>query len=1160
MIDHQDGDLLVSAAAGSGKTAVLVERVIRMVTDPDHPVPLSRMLIVTFTNAAADQMKTKIENALTRKIEEKQTQTDPYLEEQLRTVPAAHIQTNHSFSLFVLRQYITRIPGLDPGFRVADEAEAQLLKINVLRDTLEALYSQALQIEPSDEAKDFLTLVDCYGGRTQDQSIENLILDIYEFMESEPDPLGWLSRSVMITDPERPLDIGQLCELPLIALKRSLERMIREYQDIILAAPEGSKKETDKLEEFAGYLRSVFEAVSSTKGRDLYQFLSDISWPRATYKFKWYPDGDKKRNKLYDKIKEQTISLISLLDLYYNDEAKQLTRDYLFPAMRGLETLIRTFTQNLRNEKNRRNLLEIGDFEHYTLELLNDPSICDDLRNAFDYIFVDEYQDCNRIQETILQKIARKDKNGQSSNLFMVGDIKQSIYGFRQADPGLFLEKYKTYGTIPSTRRLLLSNNFRSDPKILDAVNFLFRRLMIEEVGGLAYGKEEELVAGLDKGIENADVQMCVLTGPELSSEELIIREAQETARMIREEILSGTKAGQIVILMRSTTYAMHYQQALKDLGISFISDSSENFYETREIQTVVSLLQVIDNPRQDIPLLGVLLSGIGCFTEDDLGKLRISDPEGSLYEALVIYPEKGSDPTLVQKVNEFLSDLSEWRKQSRILGIRDLIWYLYRQTGIYLYFMSMDRGIERTANLDLMIRKADSFEKGTFHGLYAFLQYIEQLNKNRQEEAEARTGVEGLDAVRLMTIHKSKGLEFPVVFLVGLGRDFNTKDLGGTLQMHSRFGLGLNLVDPVHNTSMDSVYTTMIRNEKRKELMAEELRLLYVAMTRAQRKLYLVGSVSEDFSFAQEEESAIKDAQEAVLYARDYLSQIEWVLQSEGCAPFPVQVIEVDEADDTDTADEPGQKEAAGMETSSGEADEPIGLEERDKTRIERICYRYPHDTLGRIPQLVSVSSVKQEALAEIEEEMAEEPAAVSFEYSEEHLSGSERGTLFHNIMAMADPAMLENGQIREALEDLVRRGLIRSEDMDEIPGSWIMNWTKSELFRRMKASKEVYREEPFIMSVPISELKTISVLAKDVPDTEDGEIMIQGIIDLFFREDDGWVLADYKTDKILDETKVRGYGIQLSLYQRSIEKATGIPVKEKKLYDVRGHREISC
>ncbi|MBO4888660.1 MAG: helicase-exonuclease AddAB subunit AddA [Firmicutes bacterium] len=1141
VIDHENGDLLVSAAAGSGKTAVLVARVLRMLTDPTCPVPLSNLLIVTFTNAAAEQMKEKIEKAILSLIEN--GKGTPFLEEQLREVPSSHIQTNHAFSLFVLKQYITRIPGLDPGFRVADEAEAQLLKINVLRDSLEYFYSEALKPDPSQEAKDFLTFVDCYGGRTQDSSVEKLLLDVYRFMESEPDPSGWLSHAVRQTDPGVPVGLSSELAVFRETLIRSFDRMIGLYKEVIEDAPEKSK---EKVRDFVNQLEQVNSEIMDKTDREAYMILRDVTWPRAVYQFKWHPDGEEDRRKLYDQIKKQTQRIVSFGDLCFDPKVEELRQKYHYPAMKGLEAILRYFMDQLRKEKDRRNLIEIGDFEHYCLDLLKDPLICQDLQKQFAYIFVDEYQDCSGIQEAILQKIARRDEYGHSCNLFLVGDIKQSIYRFRQADPGLFLEKYKTYGKLASTRRLLLSRNFRSTKKILETVNFVFHYLMTEEIGGLSYGKKEELYPGIPETPDGEDVQLFVRCSEELSSEDLTREEARFTAKQIRGEILSGRRPGEIVLLMRSMTASSVYLEELKQLGIACICDSSENFYDTKEIQTVINVLRIIDNPRQDIPLLGVLLSVVGGFSEDDLGKLRIASSEGDLFEALLAFCEKGTDPQLKEKTERFLGSLTEWRTNARILTVRDLLWYLYRSTGLYLYFQSMERGRERSANLDLLIRKAESFENGTFHGLFAFLQYIEQMNKDRQEEAEAKVLETGMDTVRLMTIHKSKGLEFPVVYLAGLGRSFNMQDINSICQMHHRYGLGLPLTDADHQAQMDSVFSVLIRNEKKKEMIAEELRLLYVAMTRAMDKLVLVGSTKKDFSIS---EKTGPDKTEKILSAESFLSQIRLVLEDQGPGPLNVSIRSI-------TKDE-------------GETDGPDPVRESfsvsDHQEIppesfsEKLSYIYPHLALGRTPQLISVSSIKEEALDEIEEVTGPDEAA-EFEYSEGRLSGSERGTLFHTIVAMADPGLLEEGRIEQALDDLVIRGVIRKESLKEISYDWIRGWAGCDLFRRMRRSREVYHEEPFVMSVPISEIKKISRIADEVTESEGKEIMIQGIIDLFFKEEDGWVLVDYKTDKVLDDAKIHGYGVQLSLYQRAIEKATNVKVKEKMLFDVRRKREIRC
>ncbi len=1167
VINHTDGDLLVSAAAGSGKTAVLVARVMRMLTDPHDPVSLDRLLIVTFTTAAAAQMKEKIEEQLARAIEE--NPENRFLEEQYRLVQSAHIQTNHSFSLYVLQNYITQLPGLDPGFRVADETEAQLIRLDILRDTLEYFYSEALKENPSLEASDFMCLVNCYSGARQDLSLEKIVLDVLKFMDSEPDPRGWLEEAVHwyeISPASGQPYIYDYADELLKEKRQDIERCMRKLEAALedaAACDPGSKPAQSK--KLAGFMSRISEIRSSlskiSEIRDYCRFAGTIEWPQGVYKLSW-DEGETERKDLYDALKAEVSGIVKLHDLCFSSYAGDIMTRFTLPALRGLKHLIFRFLDAYRAEKNRRNILEIGDFEHYTLELLENEAVCRDLRQQFDYIYVDEYQDCNKIQETILQKIARKNNSGQSTNLFMVGDIKQSIYGFRQADPGLFLSKYKTYGTLTDTNLLLLSKNFRSQPEILDTVNYLFSSLMIQAVGGLDYGPDESLYPGLEERPDRAFARLTVLTADEqLSQDELTRQEARLIAGQILEELNLGTSLSDMVILLRATTSSQIYVDTLREYGIPAVSDSSENFYDTPEIRFVVNLLQTINNPKQDIPLFGVLSSEMIGFSEDQLGVIRMTDQEGCLFDALSLYPEKGSDEDLKLKVSAFLKQLDEWRIYASLHSVYDLLWHLYVDTNLYLFFASMPMGMNRAANLDLLISKAVVFENGTYHGLYAFLRYIEQLNKNRQEEAEAKVGVQDGQVVRIMTVHKSKGLEFPVVFAASLEHAWNFRDLSERMLMHKDGLIGVDQIDPDQNTMMSSLPKIIVQQKKKREMLAEEIRLLYVALTRARDRLYMSGTrkKSSDIQGQSISNPGWKIEESELLSCKNSLDLLEAVILHKGNHPFDYDVRTVQPEESEKMPSEEPQLQVVPGDLSEGEK--------------AQLSYAYPYTDLSRIPQLLSVSAIKKEKMGQIEEELQSESTAESLDISDEklsaadnrqgsvNLSGAERGTLFHNILASANIQLLKEHRVQDILDQLVKEDLIPKNASEQVPASWILGWSNSNIFYRMSQSPEVYREEPFIMLMSLEELSAVSRLTEslDISRVPEG-VMIQGIIDLFFLEGEEWVLVDYKTDLVLDEAKLSGYRMQLELYQRAIENSTGRKVKEKVLYDVRRQKEIQC
>jgi len=1177
VIDHQDGNLLVSAAAGSGKTAVLVERIVRMITDRGKPVPVERMLVVTFTNAAARQMKEKIEGRIRLMLEESHEEPSVYafLEEQYHGMAMASIMTNHAFCLQILQDYITRIPGLDPGFRVADETEIQLLRVDVLAQVLESFYNKALEKELSTESTEFLAFMEAYGGMRQDSQVEELLLSVYDYMESDPDPVGWLERSVAQMDPENWRQDNPWQQFAVSQMQQSLTEGCEFQQRLIQllreAAMKSDNKTIDKVEKL---IKGLEEAISFMDDGDASQLAlacKKIQWPRMSYTvFKNDSSSEAVAKEIVQLMKKAFERVGDLYDSFWAQEALEGLKDLVLPAMRGMQRLLLAFDTVYKQTKREKNLVEFSDFEHGALQILQDEAVAADLRERFLYIYIDEYQDSNRLQEAIIERIARKDENGQPMNVFMVGDVKQSIYRFRQADPSLFLEKYESYGKKANTKRLLLKQNFRSDSSVLEATNFIFETLMHKDSGEMEYDAEQRLYQGREDK-ESKEAELCVLHSDKLDSRQLCEAEAEQVAKRIHLLRAEGKAYRDMVILMRSVSgQADIYRKVLEENGIPVYAESSENFYDTREIQTMMNLLHVLDNPRQDIPLLGVLYSPIGGLSEAELGLVRLAAVEGDFYDALISYSAKAKQDELRVKVQSFLGRLDRWRELARVNTIHDLLWKLYEETGFYLYASSMPGGNLRRANLDLLLEKSIAFEKGIYSGLYQFLRYVEKLDKNRKTQEEAKILGEDEDLVRIMTIHKSKGLEFPVVFVVGLGRKWNTKDLDRRILLHGRLGIGAETIDSQHYIKYPSMTKSAIRGQLLKEMIAEEMRLLYVAMTRAENQLLMFGSrKSEDEIAAAEKSTSWQMSASKVLKAHNYLQWIEEIIRNKAGSPIIYQLVEVDEVEEA--AEEP---EAKSADITVSE-EKPKSIIEEEKQCQQYFGWQYNDQWMSRMPVRLSVSQIKQRQLEEeLPEENGKQLVAITEEVVPEgdqvqkkEAGGADRGTAFHAAMAQADWRCFDNRMKLEAeLQKLLAEGKITAEEEKLISRNWLLGVGRSELYRRMMSAEKIYREKPFMMSLPLKELTELTGAAWQAEfltnenRNSDEEIMIQGMMDCYFMENGSWILVDYKTDWELDGQRLEGYSLQLRLYAAALEQATGIKVKEKILYDVRRGKEILC
>ncbi|MFP4661764.1 MAG: helicase-exonuclease AddAB subunit AddA, partial [Halanaerobiales bacterium] len=861
--NFRDKNILVSAAAGSGKTTVLVERIIKIIIE--DRVNIDRLLIVTFTRAAAAEMRIKIQEAIEERLEEG-NEDNNYLIEQLNLLYKAKISTIHSFCKDLIRSNF-HLLDLDPAFSMVEEGEKNLLISEAINDVLEDAYQ--------DPEIPFKYIVEAFSGNRDDRKIEKIILDLYYFSISQPYPFIWLGEMSKLYD----IKDGELNNhiwLHTIADKIRLE--LEGNRELLLNAADISELPTGPTE----YLTNlddelqIVESLISGLNKGFHVFLDRIGGVsfgrlksiRGKRKEEVDSSLQDEVKKLRKEVKDSITNLqkkYSTADLdRYEEQIKKLQ-----PMISYLIQLVKSFSLRFEKLKKEKNLMDFNDLEHYAIKILENEGVRVFLQNKFRYIFVDEYQDSNMVQETIINQVSR------GNNLFLVGDVKQSIYRFRLAEPSLFIKKYNDFEKFEVDKelrkdsvRIDLSKNFRSRGEILKGINYLFERLMSSELGEIEYDSSARLYKGLDfEKIAGPELELNIIEkktdGLDINQEIEDMGQAEVEAHLITDKIekLIGQKYynarkaryqeityRDIVILMRSPgTRAETYQEVFTGAGIPLFVDDDSGFFDTLEIKIFLNLLRLIDNRRQDIPLLSVLKSPIVNLTADHLADIRVNKPEGSFYDAVLSYLDDDNLNTGIRcKLLDFMNKLKTWIEEERYLGIDKFIWKLLQESGFYSYAGAMPGGRQRQANLRILVDRAKQFAGNSEQSLFNYIRYIERLEEQQDNETgTARLINENEDVVRLMSIHKSKGLEFPVVIVAELGKRFNTNDLKGSLLLHRELGLGPKFVDPENRIYNYSLPQLAIKERKRRENLSEELRILYVALTRAIDRLILFGTAS---------------------------------------------------------------------------------------------------------------------------------------------------------------------------------------------------------------------------------------------------------------------------------------------------------------------------
>ncbi len=1168
-------NLLVAAGAGAGKTAVLVQRIIEKIMDSDNPVDIDKLLVVTFTNAAAAEMRERIGDAITRELD--RDPSSHRLQSQLTLLGRANIMTIHSFCLGVIKSNF-HLLDIEPNFRVCDETEAVLMKQEVMDELFEDKFDNG------DEA--FIDLVKALGD-SDDKVIQELVQNLYRFAVSTPWPAKWLRDQAELFNVSEDYDFGSsdwagiLMDDVLRELEGCSDRMAKALELI-----EGCGELAPYLPVFKADADAAVELLNIDSWNDLGDRLCGFQFAKLPTLRKLSEEALAKKDMAKDArdhLKKKIDSVRK--ELFGNAAAAGKSMKSMYPFIKALAETTVEFSSRFAQKKRERGLIDFNDFEHFALDILTEDG-CQPSKSALEYsrrfeeILIDEYQDSNQVQEEIMSRICSKD----CGNVFMVGDVKQSIYRFRHAKPELFLSKYKAYGSSIGEpgKKIKLYKNFRSRKEIIDGVNYIFKQIMSSDMGELEYDDGEALLCGASYCENQNFIEVDIIdkTGEcpeELEELDSIQTEARFVSKRIRELIEGGFQVqdkatgGQrdvthrdIVILMRATeASAKVYLDELSAHSIPAFADTATGYFETIEVKTVMSMLQIIDNPLQDIPMLAVLRSPVFSFTPEELIDLRVTEREVSFYEILRSVAD--GDSAAKGKAASFLKKLEEWRDKASYMKIDEFIWFLYSDTSYYSFSATMPQGEQRQANLRLLFQRAREFESTSYKGLFNFINFIEKLKNSSGDMGSAKILGENQNVVRIMSIHKSKGLEFPVVFLCGSGRNFNMMDANRNILFHQELGFGPDYVDYERRISYPTLPKQVIRRKLKAETLSEEMRILYVAFTRAKEKLIITGTVRDTAKTCARwcEAAAYKGSkipEHCVANSKCYLDWIgsalakcrdgqtirtiggaaaDFIEVTDDCSRWEVNII--DKASLVALPEE--EKDFQDISRLIGEISEDScsgGFGPEVQSRLE---WKYKYAESAKIPTKISVSELKK--LDVSRKTALKRPG---FLEGEKRMTAAMKGTLLHLAMQHMDLGRVSSLEdIKEQIGRLAELEFMTQEDAAEINPYKILKFFQSDVGRRMVASAGSRREVPFF--IEIAAVDVYPELDRDVYGFE--TMVLQGVIDCYFEEDGELVLLDYKTDFVEDlDAVIENYRIQIDLYAKALEKLTGKKVKEKYLY----------
>ena len=1224
VITLRDRNILVSAAAGSGKTAVLVQRILSKLMDPVKPVDIDRLLIMTFTRAAAGEMRERIQAALERELA-----LDPdneQLQRQMTLIHTAQITTIDGFCSYIIRNYFHLI-GLDPGYRTADEGELKLMREDVLSQLFEDYYAEG--------TKGFTSFVECYAAGKNDDGLKDMVLKLYDASMSNPWPDEWLDHCLdnYKPDEESPIQDTRwykyLWDIVRDELTEARELALSAIR--ICEGADGPFLYAEALKKDMLLIQQLFEISDKQNYDAMGQILEKPSFARLSTK-KAEDVSEQLKAQVKDLREEEKDIIKDLKKKYFEGTLAELT-ELTAAAREPLETLVeltKEFVVRFGEKKREKNVLDFSDMEHFALDILlakdgdtfTPSQAARELSEKYDEVLLDEYQDSNLVQEILMQNVAGWVNDRK--NIFMVGDVKQSIYRFRLARPELFMEKYKSYSLSDSPeQRIDLHKNFRSRREVLEGVNFIFRQVMGSDLGGIDYDEAAALYPGAvfpegqDPEFLKTEVMLVEKDGEELEDQEVSGDErelealaiAQKISEMVGKEQITDRETGEyrplgygdIVILLRTATgWAETFSEVLSMRGIPSYTASRTGYFSTLEVVTLLNYLRVLDNPRQDIPLTAVLRSSIGGCSARELAEIRIAYPEGMMYDSVCAYAgDAGNTGTgegrlLREKLASFLETVDALREISAYTPVHQLILDVLERTGYGNYAKAMPDGAQRGANLNMLVEKAMEYEKTSYRGLFNFVRYIEQLQKYEVDYGEVNISGAGESAVQIMTIHKSKGLEFPVVFAAGMGKRFNFRDMNAGILIHPDLGIGADAILPEKRIVASALCKQIIRRELLRESLGEELRVLYVALTRAKEKLLICGTIGnlegEIVSL-----SRFRDNKEELLplgvrmRGKNYWSYILPALSRHRCmqglfheygiymnrstlqygdpAEFVVEKITARDLAGNEILDQV-QREMRKEELENWDTEKVYDSQIRQELE-RRFSFQYGFDYLRELPVKVSVSELKKRRFHD-EEELE---SAVSYEETEEDFvpwvpefmkekqeetyTGASRGTAYHRVMECLDYTKVdEPDQIRRQLRQMTDEKKLTYKEAESVRVKDIWTFVESPLGQRMKNAFQngsLKREQPFVIARRAEEL--------DPKWQADESILVQGIMDAWFMEGEDIVLADYKTDYVKPDQEnmlAEKYRGQLEDYAGALERMTGRKVKERYIYSFCLGKEI--
>ena len=1208
VIDIRDRNILVSAAAGSGKTAVLIERIFNRIMNDNPRVSVDDFLVVTFTEAAAAEMKERLHKKLTEAMRDHPD--DLELKKQETLVHNAQISTIHGFCLQVIRDHFHAID-LDPGFRVADDGEVKLMKRDVVADILEEAYEAGEQ--------KFLDFIMAYGGDRDDKKVEEMILKVFDFSQSFPDPMGWLKTCADAYDiaSEEAFLQGESAAFIIKESLRMIEASKACYNEIfaICDKPDGPKHYRPVMEEDLSLLVELDSALSWDEDGNLkpgaYENFAEAVGAfkkrrkRLPGKSKVYVDPD-----LREYAKNLRAEALKKVDQLVDDYFSFPLTDSITDIQRAHESvliladLVVKFQEAFSARKKENTIIDFNDMEHLALQILVTKTedgeyvptaAALEYRQRFKEIMIDEYQDSNEVQEVILKAVSGMSQGNY--NMFMVGDVKQSIYRFRQARPELFMWKYDHYDPYPemnsATQKIVLSKNFRSRREVLDSANFLFERLMAEDLGGVSYDENARLNFGAADYTETEGNVTEIIFAKKESDDAL---EARLIATKIRELIKSGflvkdkdeamrpIRYSDIAILCRSLTGPMAYiEKELKKQNIPVYVQSRSGYFETREIQILLDYLKVLDNRKQDLPLAAVLMSCFVGLSEFEMAEIRLFDKGHAFCEAVELYahePERRVDFPLQKKLQAFYEQLDHYREIVPYTSIPKLLEKIISETGYEEYVSAMEGGMQRLSNVQMLLEMARNYEATCYKGLFHFMRYIESLKKQEVDYGEAASENFTADQVRIMTMHKSKGLEFPVVFAAGMGKQFNTADQSGSVLLHPTLGIGLKSVDLKNKTESENLIRAVMKGQVKKDTLGEELRVLYVAFTRAKEKLFITGcnGTIDKRPVPMENE----DLKGPLPYANRLLvnGYSQWILNALSGADLSKHSISFVLLSEDEVAEY--EKELASEEMTSAEEmeefDASLTYDVSTKEQLQlQFGYTYPESPDKWLKVKYSVSEIKHRNMAHGEEPAelvdgerkntdSDKPVpkfALAGDSIPGENAGASYGSAVHRFLELwdftVDPTR-EN--IENAKASFYADGKMTKEMCKVIFPRKLQMFFGTDAARRMKAAGEkgcLFKEQPFVIDVPAKKLLDETNKTDYAYSDTDRSVLVQGIIDVFFEEADGITLLDYKTDNVGNEDElIARYETQLRIYGEALRRSTGKPVKDIIIYSFRLNREI--